>query len=56
MGNWEKVLNSILSGVQDANINFKDLIRLLEMFGFKLRIKGDHHILTRQEARRNHIK
>ena len=50
MGSWDRVLDSILSGVQDANINFKDLTKLLEMLGFNLRIKGDHHIFIRQNV------
>ena len=48
MGSLDKTLNAILSGVQDASINFGDLVHLLLALGFIQRIKGDHHIFTRQ--------
>lgn len=48
MGSLDKTLNAILSGVQDASINFGDLVYLLLALGFIQRIKGDHHIFTRQ--------
>lgn len=48
MGNLDKTLNAILSGVQDRNINFGDLVHLLLALGFTQRIKGDHHIFTRK--------
>ena len=48
MGSLDKTLNAILSGVQDASINFGDLVHLLLALGFIKRIKGDHHIFTRQ--------
>jgi hypothetical protein len=40
MGKNEKLLQLILSGNSDNNINFNDLIRLLENLGFNFRIKG----------------
>lgn len=42
----EKLLLQILSGKYDKNISFSSLTQLLEKFGFKIRIKGDHHIFT----------
>ena len=45
----EKVLARILSGRADNNIAFGELCSLLRTLGFKERIKGDHHIFTRQE-------
>ena len=43
-----KVLESILSGKSDANIRFSDLVQLLTHFGFAERIKGDHHVFTKE--------
>lgn len=43
----EKLLLSILSGSQDNNIKFKDLQKVLDTYGFKCRIKGDHFIYTK---------
>lgn len=43
----DKLLLTILSGTQDTNIKFKDLQNILESYGFKCRIKGDHFIYTR---------
>jgi len=34
-------------GRSDANIRFRDLVGLLKALGFDERIKGDHHIFTR---------
>jgi predicted RNA binding protein YcfA (HicA-like mRNA interferase family) len=41
--NNRKLLEKILSGAK--NIRFRDLVKLVEGFGFELkRIKGSHHI------------
>lgn len=50
LGKHDKILQSILSGKSDANIRFSDLINLLNKLGFLLRIKGDHHILTKDNV------
>lgn len=50
MGKNEKLLQLILSGNSDNNINFNDLIRLLENLGFEFRIKGSHHIFFRENV------
>ena len=47
MSKTEKVLETILLGRSDANIDFSDLCRLLESLGFDERIKGSHHIFSR---------
>ncbi|MBI2471806.1 MAG: type II toxin-antitoxin system HicA family toxin [Planctomycetes bacterium] len=47
MGKHEKLLLEILSGTADANIPFDGLCRLLENMGFEKRIKGSHHIFTK---------
>jgi hypothetical protein len=43
----DKLIAKILTGTSDKNIDFYDLIRLLESFNFSCRIKGDHHIYYR---------
>jgi HicA toxin of bacterial toxin-antitoxin, len=43
----EKTLERILRGNADANIRFGDLCALLSHLGFAERIRGDHHIFTR---------
>jgi hypothetical protein len=42
-----KTLDRVLRGNADANIRFGDLCALLLHFGFVERIRGDHHIFTR---------
>lgn len=49
MGQFEKLLLSILSGTKDNNIKFKDLQNLLDSFDFDVRIKGDHFIYIRDD-------
>lgn len=44
MSTYDKLLQSVLSGKQDANIKFKDLQFLIISLGFKERVKGDHFI------------
>lgn len=43
----EKTLLQVLRGTADSNIRFRDLRRLLEHLGFEERMKGSHHIFTR---------
>lgn len=43
-----KFLNKLLSGLSDKNIVFEYLRKLILSFGFKERIKGDHHIFTKK--------
>jgi len=38
------VLERVQSGRSDANLDFGDLIALLDALGFEKRIRGDHHI------------
>jgi hypothetical protein len=42
-----KTLDKVLRGTADANIRFGDLCALLQHLGFAERIRGDHHIFTR---------
>jgi len=50
MSKYEKILLILLSGNTDHNIAFNDIIRLLEKFGFQKRIRGSHHIFTREDV------
>lgn len=47
MGKHEKLLNHILKGTSDANISFEGLCSLLQNIGFEIRIRGSHHIFTK---------
>ena len=44
MGMNEKILEKVLRGTSDANIEFSDLCKLLFSLGFQERIRGSHHI------------
>lgn len=48
MGKLEKILAQILRGGSDQNIAFDDLIYLLESLGFEKRIKGSHHVFSKE--------
>lgn len=43
-----KTLEKILRGTSDANIPFEDLRRVLSGLGFSERIRGSHHIFSRE--------
>ncbi|MCL2055884.1 MAG: type II toxin-antitoxin system HicA family toxin [Oscillospiraceae bacterium] len=47
MGQFEKLLVRILSGMNDSNVFFADLQKALDRLGFDCRIKGDHFIYTK---------
>ena len=47
MGRFEKVLLKILRGTSDASVAFSDLCWLLKRLGFEERIRGSHHIFTK---------
>ncbi|MBI3913714.1 MAG: type II toxin-antitoxin system HicA family toxin [Chloroflexi bacterium] len=44
----DKLLDRVLRGSSDANIRFEELRSLLRGLGFDERIRGDHHIFTRE--------
>ena len=50
MPRQDKLLKQILRGSSDANINFIELCHLLRRLGFEERIRGDHHIFTRDNV------
>ena len=47
MSKADKTIEAILLGRSDANIDFNDLRRALDVIGFSERIKGAHHIFSR---------
>lgn len=47
MGKHEKLLSQILKGASDANISFEGLCNLLRNIGFEMRVRGSHHIFTK---------
>lgn len=44
-----KIFNKILSGSTDQNIDFVEVIKLLDALGFQCRVKGSHHIFFRED-------
>lgn len=48
MGKYEKLYQHILERRSDANVPFSELCQLMELLGFRERIKGDHHIFTKE--------
>jgi hypothetical protein len=44
----DKTLDKILRGAADANISFAELCELLYRLGFDERIRGSHHIFTKE--------
>ena len=48
MSKVNKTLSRVLSGTSDTNISFQDICNLLRHFGFDERIRGSHHIFTRE--------
>lgn len=49
MGKQKKLLIQILNGTSDANISFDGLCGLLKYLGFEERIRGSHHIFTKDD-------
>lgn len=47
MRKYSKLREKILAGGADANIDFSALCQLLVRLGFDERVKGSHHIFTR---------
>lgn len=48
VGTHEKLYEHILLRRSDANVSFDALRALLKSLGFDERVKGDHHIFTRE--------
>ena len=51
MPHWQTVLDRILHGRADNNINFGELRGVLARLGFAERIVGDHHIFTKDDVK-----
>ena len=49
MGKYSKLRERILAGISDSNIDFTVLCQLLVRLGFDERVKGSHHIFTRED-------
>lgn len=47
MSQLEKLLAKILSGTADANISFSEICQLLRNLNFEERIRGSHHIFSK---------
>ena len=47
MARYDELISRILRGTSDANISFNQLRHLLQRLGFEERIRGDHHIFTK---------
>jgi predicted RNA binding protein YcfA (HicA-like mRNA interferase family) len=50
MSKLEKVLDKVLRGTSDANVDFDDLRYLLNAMGFQERIRGSHHIFSKDDV------
>ena len=48
MGQYGKLVQRILSGRQDNSILFSEAVSLIQRLGFSMRIKGSHHIFSRE--------
>lgn len=46
MSQIEKVLDQVLHGSSDNNVEFSDIVKLIEKLGFQTRTKGSHHIFS----------
>ncbi len=47
MSRFDKTLEKVLRGTSDANIDFDDLRQLLQGLDFQERVRGSHHIYSR---------
>ncbi|MCI0554376.1 MAG: type II toxin-antitoxin system HicA family toxin [Anaerolineae bacterium] len=47
MAKIDKILEKVLRGTSDTNIDFGDLRQLLNVLEFQERIRGSHHIFTK---------
>ncbi len=50
MGNYSKLRERILAGISDSNMDFTVLCQLLVRLGFDERVKGGHHISTKEDV------
>lgn len=50
MGECTELKQKILAGTADADIEFSGLCQLLTRLGFAERVRGSHHIYTRDDV------
>ena len=50
MARHDKILTRVLRGTADANVSFADLRKLLQGLGFEERVRGSHHIFTKEDV------
>lgn len=50
MVRYEKLYHQVLRGTADRNVKFNDLRWLLKRLGFDERIRGSHHIFTKDHV------
>ena len=50
MGKYSKLREKILAGSADSNIGFAELCQLLGRLGFEKRVKGDHHMFSKDDV------
>jgi hypothetical protein len=50
MGKYEKLLVQVLRGASDSNIPFEGLCGLMRSLGFDERIRGSHHIYSKEDV------
>jgi len=48
MSRRDEIVKTILRGTSDANISFTRLCKMLKQLGFEERIRGSHHIFTKE--------
>lgn len=48
MSSVDKILTAVMCGTRDKNILFLDLRKLLDVLGFRCRIKGNHFIYYKE--------
>jgi predicted RNA binding protein YcfA (HicA-like mRNA interferase family) len=51
MSRLAKILERVLRGTADANIDFAEVCRLLRSLGFTERVRGSHHIFSQDGVR-----
>lgn len=48
MSQQDKLLAKIINGTSDSNIPFSQMCQLLHRLGFEERIRGSHHIFSKE--------
>jgi len=44
----QKLLERVLSGASDTNIDFDEMCQLMRTLGFQERIRGSHHVFSKE--------